>query len=491
MAQAKKKLGASYYVLIAIGLILMFFGSKIVPLWGPMTETGVAMLCVFVGLLILITVSGDLIWPSCAAFIATILCGYMNAATASMNFIGTSVILQMVAVNVICSALRETGAGQVLAKKMLSAPFVKGKPLVFSAFFLVTFLIADVFLSTFGGIIFSFAVFDSIVEALDLKKDDPYVQMMTLGLYLAGMLGSSMLPFSGMVLGITNAFNAAVSPQGFQFNAAVYIVCALIVGICFMIVYSLSMKIFKCDMSKIKELDVTTLKSLQSVSNNFNKRQVALLASFIFGIAYSFALLLIPKTVSWYAKFASITQAGWFVLVIVILSIVRMDGEPLMNPAKHFKEGAIWGFIMTVGMFSIIGGALSNNDLGFKTWLTAVMQPLFSNMSLPVYLLLIVAVCAVVTNFFSNMATGVIVSSLTAPFTIAFAQSGVNISVIGTAIAFSSMFAYITYAAAGPAPILLGKEGITPKFIYTKGLAILPIYIVVATVLFSIMGLVF
>ena len=35
-------------------------------------------------------------------------------------------------------------------------------------------------------------------------------------------------------------------------------------------------------------------------------------------------------------------------------------------------------------------------------------------MSLPVYILLIVAVCAVVTNFFSNMATGVIVSSLTA-----------------------------------------------------------------------------
>ncbi|MBQ9890458.1 MAG: anion permease [Firmicutes bacterium] len=490
MAESKKKVDVKYIIWVAIGLIIMFLGGKIVPMWGPMTEQGVAMLCVFVGLLVLITATGELIWPSCAAFIATILCGYMNAATASMNFIGTSVILQMIAVNVICSALRETGAGQVLAKKMLSAKFVQGKPLMFTAFFLITFLIADVFLSTFGGIIFSFAVFDSIIEALDLKKDEPYVQMMTLGLYLAGMLGSSMLPFSGMVLGITNAFNAAVSPQGYNFNAAVYIICALIVGIVFMIVFSLSMKIFKCDMSKIKDLDVTTLPSLKDVSTKFSKRQIILLCSFIFGIAYSFALLLIPKSLPWYAKFASITQAGWFVLVIVILSIVKVDGKPLMNAAKHFKEGAIWGFIMTVGMFSIIGGALSNNDLGFKTWLTETLQPMFSNMSLPVYILLIVAVCAVVTNFFSNMATGVIVSSLTAPFTIAFAQSGVNVSVIATAIAFSSMFAYITYAAAGPAPIFLGKEGITPKFVWTKGLAMLPVYIIVATVLFSLMGLV-
>ena len=490
MAETKKKVDVKYIIWVAIGLIIMFLGGKIVPMWGPMTEQGVAMLCVFVGLLVLITATGELIWPSCAAFIATILCGYMNAATASMNFIGTSVILQMIAVNVICSALRETGAGQVLAKKMLSAKFVQGKPLMFTAFFLITFLIADVFLSTFGGIIFSFAVFDSIIEALDLKKDEPYVQMMTLGLYLAGMLGSSMLPFSGMVLGITNAFNAAVSPQGFNFNAAVYIICALIVGIVFMIVFSLSMKVFKCDMSKIKDLDVTTLPSLKDVSTGFSKRQIILLCSFIFGIAYSFALLLIPKSLPWYAKFASITQAGWFVLVIVILSIVKVDGKPLMNAAKHFKEGAIWGFIMTVGMFSIIGGALSNNDLGFKTWLTETLQPMFSNMSLPVYILLIVAVCSIVTNFFSNMATGVIVSSLTAPFTIAFAQGGVNVSVIATAIAFSSMFAYITYAAAGPAPIFLGKEGITPKFVWTKGLAMLPVYIIVATVLFSLMGLV-
>lgn len=113
---------------------------------------------------------------------------------------------------------------------------------------------------------------------------------------------------------------------------------------------------------------------------------------------------------------------------------------------------------------------------------------MFSDMSWPVFVLLIVVVCTVVTNFFSNMATGVIVSSLTAPFAAQYADAGINITVIGTAIAFSSMFAYLTYAAAGPAPLLLGKEGIESKFVWSKGVLALVIYAVAATVVFSLIG---
>ena len=88
------------------------------------------------------------------------------------------------------------------------------------------------------------------------------------------------------------------------------------------------------------------------------------------------------------------------------------------------------------------------------------------------------------------MATGVIVASLTAPFVAAFANQGINVSVVGAAIAYSSMFAFMTYAAAGPAPLLLGRKGITNKFIWSKGLLATVLYIIVATVVFSIMGII-
>lgn len=309
----EKKLDLKYIIWVCIGLVLMFFGGKIIPTWGTVTELGVNMICVFVALLVLITVTNETIWPSLAALVATIFHGYMDAATAAANFIGTSVMLQMIAITVICSALRETGAGQVLAKKMLTVKFIQGKPMAFTIMLLLTFLLADIVLSLFGGIIFSFAMFDSIRDALQLKKNDKYAQAMYIGLYLCGMLGSSILPFSGMPLGITNAFNAAISGYGYSVNPVIYIASALPVGVCFIILYSLSIRyLFRCDMSCLTNLNVDQLESMKNVSTKFNKFQIIYLLSFLVDIGYSFALLLIPKTVSWYGSFASITQAGWF-----------------------------------------------------------------------------------------------------------------------------------------------------------------------------------
>ena len=158
-----------------------------------------------------------------------------------------------------------------------------------------------------------------------------------------------------MPLGITNAFNAAISGYGYSVNPVIYIASALPVGVCFIILYSLSIRyLFRCDMSCLTNLNVDQLESMKNVSTKFNKFQIIYLLSFLVDIGYSFALLLIPKTVSWYGSFASITQAGWFLLVIVVLCIVKIDGKPLMNANKHFKEGSMWGMITAVGIFSML-----------------------------------------------------------------------------------------------------------------------------------------
>lgn len=478
-------------ILTAVALIIMFLGGKIFPTWGPLTELGVAMVCAFVGLIMLITVTNDLIWPPCAALLAIIFWGYLDATTAIFNFIGTSVIVQMIILLVICDALRQTGAGEVLAKKLLTTKWIQGKPMLLSAALLIIFTIADIVLTTFGGLLFSYAVLDSIGDAVGYKKNDKYMQAMSVGLYLASMLGASVLPFGGMVLGITNAFSSAVAEAG-TFNPAIYIVCALVVCVVFMILYALGLRVFMgADISKLKDLDVSKLDSLQSVSDKFSKEQILYLLAFLVAVAYSFILMFLPKGTAFTTWFSSIGQCAWFILVLVILCLVKVNGKPLMNCAKHFNGGLNWGFIVTVGAFSMLGGALASNDLGFKQWLINVIGPVFSNMSWPVFCLVVIAVCSIVTNFFSNMATGVIVSTLTAPFAIAYAQNGINLTVIGSAIAFSSMFAYLTYAAAGPAPLLLGREGVETKFMFTKAIIALPLFIIVATVLFCIFGYIF
>lgn len=495
MAEAAKEKSsrktATYWFWLVVGLFLMFLFGRVCPTWGPVTSTGVSMIGIFIGLLVLITSTGELIWPSLAALVATVLCGYMSGTDAVASFMGTTTILQVIAILVICSALRETGAGKVIAKKVVTAKGIQGRPLLFTTCFLLAFLYADIFLDSFGGIIFSLTVFESIREALGYEKNDRYTQAMTLGLYLDGMLGASLIPFTPMTLAITSAFGAAAQPYGIVFSPAMYIVAAIIVGTVFMIVYSLMIKyVFRCDLDRLVDLNVDDIAALKDTSKKFNAVQIIYLVAFVFGIAYSFVIHLLSKTSPVYAALAPITQAVWFVMVIVILSIVKINGKPLMDAKKHFKEGANWGFICTIGMFMIIGGALSGNDLGVKAWLTGVMAPLFGNMPFPLFMFIIILICGIVTNFFSNMATGVIVSGIAMPFIAMYVAQGADASIIACAIAFTSMFAFMTYAAAGPAPILLGREGIETKFIWTKGLMTLIVYIVIAAILFTVLALV-
>lgn len=491
MPAKKKKNPIAYWGVVAVGLFLMFLFGMICPTWSAVTPMGVNMVGIFVGLLVLITATGELIWPALAAAVASVVCGYGTGTEMVAQLLGTTTILQVIAILVLCAALRETGAGKVIAKKIITAKFVKGRPLVFTMSFLLAFLFADIFLDTFGGIIFSLTVFESVREALGYEKNDKYVQSMTLGLYLCGMLGAALIPFTPMTLAITGAFGAAIAPYGYGFNPAMYIVAAVAVGVVFMIVYSLLIKyVFRCDMSKLKNLNVDEIEILRTTKSKFNTKQVIYLVAFLVGIAYSFVLHFLPQDGSLYTTLAPISQAFWFVAVIVILSIVKMDGEPLMDCKKHFKEGVNWGIVLTIGMFMIVGGALSNPDLGVRTWLTELLSPLFSDMPFPIFMLAIIVICAVVTNFFSNMATGVIVSSITMPFIVVYAAQGIDPSIVAAAIAYTSMCAYMTMAAAGPAPLLLGREGIENKFIWTNGLITLVAYILVAVILFTLIAVI-
>lgn len=489
MDKAADKTKPIYWVWVAIGLFLMFLFGRVCPTWGGIDPMGVNMIGIFIGLLLLITATGELIWPSLTAVIACVVCGYASGADMIARFIGNTTIMQVIAILVICAALRDSGAGAVIAKKVITAKFVQGRPLVFTMFFLLAFLYADICLDAFGGILFSFTVFESVRVQLGYEKNDRYVQAMTVGLYLCGMIGSALIPFTPMTLAITGAFNAAIEPSGYAFNPAVYIIGAIIVGTVFMVVYSLLIKfVFRCDLSRLKDLKSENIEALKDTSTKFNAIQIIYILAFFIGIAYSFVLHFISADSEVYAALSPITQALWFILVIVVLCIVKVNGKPLMDAKKYFKEGVNWGILFAIGIFMVIGGALSSPDLGIRGWLTDLLAPLFSNAPFPVFMFLIILLCAVVTNFFSNMATGIIVSSITMPFTVVFASQGIDPSIIACAIAYTSMFAFLTMAAAGPAPLLLGREGIEQKFIWTRGLVTLGVYVIIATVLFSILG---
>ena len=71
------------------------------------------------------------------------------------------------------------------------------------------------------------------------------------------------------------------------------------------------------------------------------------------------------------------------------------------------------------------------------------------------------------------------------------AAGGGNATVLGVATILSAMCAFMTNGAIAYAPIMLGREEMTTKFMFTKGLVANALYIVVASLICIVAGYLF
>ena len=125
---------------------------------------------------------------------------------------------------------------------------------------------------------------------------------------------------------------------------------------------------------------------------------------------------------------------------------------------------------------ALIGGLLVADEYGIKAWLTQALGGLFSNHSPLLFVAMTVLITLVLTNFFSNTATLLVVSSLVSALSGPLVEAGYDITILAVAISLSSMVAYLTYASSGQAAILLSQKNMDNKFIWTYGIAAMLLY---------------
>ena len=124
-----------------------------------------------------------------------------------------------------------------------------------------------------------------------------------------------------------------------------------------------------------------------------------------------------------------------------------------------------------------IGGLLVADEYGIKAWLTQAPGGLFSNHSPLLFVAMTVLITLLLTNFFSNTATLLVVSSLVSALSGPLVDAGYDIiTILAVAISLSSMVAYLTYASSGQAAILLSQKNMDNKFIWTYGIAAMLLY---------------
>ncbi|MCC8065913.1 MAG: anion permease, partial [Clostridiales bacterium] len=164
--------------------------------------------------------------------------------------------------------------------------------------------------------------------------------------------------------------------------------------------------------------------------------------------------------------------------------IIRVEGTPIIdNPERVVKNGNAWSLLFSMGLMMYFAGLLSGEEAGLQPFLQQVVGNVFGNMSGALFLICIVIITTIVTGFFSNMATGIIMMTITVPLA---SQFGMAPGVLGMIILWPSMFGFLTPGANGATPILFGNEHLNTKTIYKY----IPVYAVVFMIMCIAMGLI-
>lgn len=481
------KQGAKQWIFLAIGLFLIFGFGAVAPTWSLVTRTGVQGIGIFVGVVFLTCTNFGLIMPALLGMFSIILTGYMSSKELIAATFGTSTIYQLILIYCLCQGINSSGAGQVIARWLISRKFAQGRPMVFTLMFLMACVFGGIFIGTTGTILFSYTILKATRDALGYESNSKWFKLMLMGCYTASCAGSPVLPFKGLALVIFGNVSAGLETAGIQVNYGAYMLSAAVMAILYTGFYALLLRfVFRVDMSKLKNFDINAMEGVGQTK--LTPQQAIVLLGFTIGIAYTIVMIFLPESMPGYETIKGIGQCIWFSVVVAVLSIIRVDGQPVFEAKKCFRDGVTWDVVLAVCIFSVLGGMLSSADAGIQDWLNLILGPVFGGMPFLLFMIILIGATVIITNFFSNTATGLIIGTIASPFLLTYVQNdGINSSVVGAGLVSAAMFAYLTMAASGTAPLFLGEEAISsdPGFVWKNGTILILIYILFASIVFT------
>lgn len=487
---ADARSNAKYYVVVAISLGLMFLFGKIVPPFAGINKVGVHIIGIFFGVLVATIATNETFWPAVFGLFAMILGGYSTAGGLLSTWFGNTVIQQIIWVMALTGAVTESGAVSVLGRKVLRLKALQGHPLRLIITLLYTVLVCSALVSSpTTMLLLWYPILDGICDMCGIKKDSELKRELMLGIYLATM-GAYVLPFKGVHLSSIAIIGGIMKGNGLAFNDTAYLLTATGIIVVFILVYALMIRfVWKTDLSALKEFRIDKL-NLKEEDFKLTGKQKTLLGFLIFGILFLIVSIALPPKHPVTVFYNKIGSTWIWIVLFAILCVMRdRKGEPFINGIKLLQSRTMWGIIAVAGCFTIAGGAIASDELGIKAAIATALGPVLDNASWPILVIMCVAVSTAFTNFTNGMPVSFTINAISIPIACTLQKQGLgNATVLGAATILANMCAFLTNGAIAYAPVMLGREEMTTKFIFTKGVVTNILFIVLCSAIAIFLG---
>jgi sodium-dependent dicarboxylate transporter 2/3/5 len=470
-----------YGPVMIIGAAFMLFFGYVVPPFGGITDLGMKMLGVLIGLIFITCLGGDLLGGSLLALVMTVFHGYYSPTELLGNWLGSASTVQLVFCGALCLALRESGAMDIVAKKLLGNKLTLGRPLAtLMMLFIATYVVA-IFIAGAPIYILFFGLLESIRDVCGYDKDDPFLQFALLGIYI-GAMGLFFFAWKSPQVMTIALIESLMEPYGVPFSSGVWMATQAISFLSFLVIYAILMKtVFKLNLEPLAKLDISKVDKLKDVPDTFNRKQKIIIAIILLCIAYIIICTILPKTIPHYEKITGFGATWIWVIAAMLCSAVRPRGskQGFLPMPRLLSQSSLWVMISLVGALRILGEVTSDADLGVRTWLIDLLSPLFGNMNIWGLMAAVVLFATLVTQISNGLVLTMAICPVITPFVCELAlTTGINPSVILTVVNCCANVAYLTVAGSVNAAYLFARPEINQRFIWTKGVIVMCIYMV-------------
>lgn len=447
----------------------LFF--RFIPAPAGLTQSAMGVLGIFTGSLILwLTIGID--WPSLLCIFSLALLDVFNAKTVLAGSFGNETFIFLLFTFVCTYSLSKTPFIKRVAIWFATNKLAKKGGWWLACMFWTSALILGLFISPSVLFVVVLPILNEIMEVAKIEKGDKVGKMMLMGLGFTVSISSGMTP-------IAHVFPIlAMNTAGISVGYAQYMAFAIPVGLLSFVAMILIFKlILKPDMSKLKNVDISSIKEqIPPFSKEETINIIVLGVVLLLWVVPSLFKSVAPQFYQFFNQFGTAMPA---ILGTLALCIIRVDKKPLIDLADAFKNGVPWSSLIMCASTLMLGTAMTSDSVGLKLFLQNNLSGSLSGMPAVVLLIIFGLWAMLQTNVSSNMVTATLVSAV-ASSVIASTGVALNLNAVVCLIGCLSAFAFATPPSMPHIAIVAGSDYCDTKSVLIYGSILMIISLIIA-----------
>ena len=451
---SKSEMTRGKFLVFAIGFIIMFGVKLLPPPWG-MSSAAFQVFGVVIGGLIMLFVTVGL--SSVMIFLALSLIPELGVGTVAAQSFGNSTFMLMMFIFMFSSVLDKRGIAKRIAIGLMTSRIGRKGP-----WYTVTMIFVAAFIiGSFLGSALSLMIFLPILVQIfrETGSGSPEQKSPITSLLVCGVAICVCIAQCGTPIGHTitiYGMRAYEQYTGGSLDFGTYCAISLPVAILTVIAWCLIARfIWKPDLSAMSGLDYDRLRAEVTAMNRGDKIATAIYVLVILAwVIPGVSRYLIPSLYN--AVFSKIDDNIPAMIGISALCLIRSEGKPLITYDELIKTVP---FKTILYMAAVLGlsGCVNNADVGLSAWLAEVLGDAFSGMGVVTFVIVIVTICILATNFMPNMVVVTLGMAVAMPLMTGIYDGQFSPMVVGALITAAGSYAYAAPSACPTAAIACGS----------------------------------